>query len=182
VQRCTGCGGDFTLHAGYALDASVRPPPADPRAERIKVRSAGAVTYSMGIVEAYGVSEGMTDPITGLIPIDQSGVAYPDIFTIAVWRKIAVVELVVALLIPLPITLLTLWGSLHAPGLLIVFAFFALILGLMLYRAVSVKANFVRVAGRYRTITVRFDRPLRRRRRFHAELLRRAGVAPSMIP
>jgi hypothetical protein len=181
-QICAGCGKPYALHAGAALDPNVVPPPPDPTAERVKVRSAAVVTYRLGVVDVLGVSEGMADPVTGLIPIDEAGVAYTDIFTVTVWRKIDIVELVVASLIPLPLTLLFLWGAFSAPGFLVGALLFGAIGGWMLYRALGARANHVRVVGRYRTIKVRFDRPIRRRQRFHAELLRRAGIAPSAIP
>jgi hypothetical protein len=182
AQRCPKCQGLFTLRAGCLVDAEARPPAFDPKAKRIKVRSAGGFTYRIGAVEAQGVVEGMADPVTGAIPMDQAGVAFGDIFTVAVWRKIDVVRLIIAALIPVPLTLLCLYGVLRgAWGLLILAAPFGLLAGLMIYGAAGARACYARVAGRYRTITVRFDQPGRRRRRFHDELLRRAGIAPSPI-
>ncbi|HEY8038694.1 MAG TPA: hypothetical protein VIF15_02835, partial [Polyangiaceae bacterium] len=108
---------------------------------------------------------------------------YPDVITIAVWRKVDVVRLVVALVIPLPVTILLVVGAVTAwLGLLVPAAFFAAIVAYMLYRALGLRAHHLRVAGVWRTITIRFDSPMWRRRRFHDELLRRAGIAPSAIP
>ena len=183
VQRCSRCGGAFTLRAGALLDPAVRPPPVDPRAPRLKSRSAGALAYRIAAVEAQGVVEGMCDPVTGAIPLDTEGVAWGDIFTVAVWRKPDIKQLVLAILFPIPITLLCLWGVIAStPWLLLGAVPFGLVAALMLYHALGAQTHRARVAGRFRTITVRFDRPLRRRRRFHDELLRRAGIAPGAIP
>ncbi|MBI5478958.1 MAG: hypothetical protein HY906_08890 [Deltaproteobacteria bacterium] len=183
VQRCSSCGGAFTLRAGALLDPTVRPPPVDPRAPRLKSRSASAFTYRIAAVEAHGVVEGMADPVTGAIPLEQTGVAWGDVFTVAVWRRLDIAQLVLALLFPVPVTLLSLWGVVTAtPWWLLSALPFGLLAGIMLYRAFGVQVNRARVAGRHRTVTVRFDRPLWRRRRFHDELLRRAGIAAGPIP
>jgi hypothetical protein len=52
----------------------------------------------------------------------------------------------------------------------------------MLYLSLGLKAHMVRVVGSTSILTIRFDSPLWRRRRFHDELLRRAGISPSPIP
>jgi len=67
-------------------------------------------------------------------------------------------------------------------GMLVPLVFFGAITVLMLVRAIGTQRNYVRVAGVWRTITIRFDAPWWRRKRFHDELLRRAGIAPSAIP
>jgi hypothetical protein len=79
----------------------VVPPPIDATLPRIEVKSAGIVLMKRGVVAAEGVIGGSLDPIAGLVPMDSSGIRFPDIATVAVWRKIDVVRLVVALLIPL---------------------------------------------------------------------------------
>jgi hypothetical protein len=183
-QRCAACGGAFALYPGYASDPSVVPPPPDQRRPRVEVKAAGVFQYRLGVVEHIGVSEGATDPITGLIPVEQSGVMYPDIVSIAVWRKPDWMELVIALLVPVPITLSLLAVAIlnESIGAAIPAALFALLSALMIRRAMSTQRHFVRVVGRYRVITVRFDRPGWRRRRFHDELLARAGLPPAPIP
>jgi hypothetical protein len=140
------------------------------------------VNYRLGIVDAKGVAEGQTDPVIGMIPIDQSGVAYHDILSIAVWRKPDIVKLVVALLVPLPIASLCFWAALDEARCLYIGLPFALLGAWMIYSALRIQKSFVRVAGRNRTINLRFDTPLRKRRRFHDELLRRAGLPPAVIP
>jgi hypothetical protein len=52
----------------------------------------------------------------------------------------------------------------------------------MIYRAFKIKVHMARIVGSARTIEVRFDSPLWRRKKFHDEMLRRAGIAPCAIP
>lgn len=59
---------------------------------------------------------------------------------------------------------------------------FTLLAAFMIHRAVVRQKNFARICGRYGHVTIRFDRPGWRRRRFHGELLRRAGLRDSPIP
>lgn len=182
AQVCAGCGKTFALYAGHALEPSVLPPPLDARAPRIKVKSAGLFLMSAGVVAPEGVSTGLLDPITGMIPLDTNGMSYVHIATIAVWRRVAVIEVLVASLFPTPIALLCLWGAFSAPGLLVLALPFVFLASMLFYRAIGRRANFVRVVGAGRAIEIRFDRPFWRRQAFHDELLRRAGIAPSPIP
>lgn len=86
VQSCSKCRRTFMLHAGARVNGSVVPPPVDPTLRRIKTRSAGMVLLKSNIVAPEGVLHGTLDPVTGMIPLDQSGVLFSDIYTIAVWR------------------------------------------------------------------------------------------------
>ena len=54
--------------------------------------------------------------------------------------------------------------------------------GWMFYRAIMIKAHMTRIVGGARTIEIRFDAPIWRRKKFHDELLRRAGISPAPIP
>lgn len=146
------------------------------------MKAAGLVSYRLGIVEAEGVAAGDTDPVLGMIPMDKSGVAHGDILTISVWRKIDVLALVVALLVPVPLALLGLAATLESVAGLFLLVPFGTLGAWMLYRALGIRRNFVRVVGRYRAIEIRFDKPSWRRRKFHDELLRRAGLPPAEIP
>jgi len=146
------------------------------------VKYANLFTHKFGAVEPLGVSEGTNDPIVAMIPIEQSGVGYPDIFTITVWRKIAWGQLILTGVVLVPLTLLLLSASIQAVGFLFVALPFALLTAFGLYGAVGIGANYIRVMGRYRAIEIRFDKPLWRRRRFHDELLHRAGIGSAPIP
>lgn len=182
AQRCTQCNGQFALHAGTLLDQAVSPPTLDHRLPRIKVKSAGLLTYRMGLLEPQGVVEGTLDPVTGAIPMDSVGVLYADIFTVAIWRKVDVGRIVLAVLVPLLLAAMFATGLASSPWFALPTLFFLAIFGVMFYASVFVKKNFVRVAGRNRLFTIRFDRPIWKRRSFHDELLRRAGIPPQQIP
>jgi hypothetical protein len=182
VQTCARCGGAFTLHAGAAHDPSIVLPPPNAIVPIVKVRSAGLATHHFGVIEPLGVAEGELDPIIASVALDKSGVAWGDVVSIAVWRKPDWVELAVAIVLAAPFSLGLLAGSFALPGLLVVSLPLTLLTGWMIYRALKIQKNYARIVGRYRTITIRFDRPGRRRRLFHGELLRRAGLPDAPIP
>lgn len=183
AQTCQTCRKAFALYPGAATDGRVVPPPPHPALEIIKVRSAGGFTYRFGVVEPLGVAEGTLDPVIAVGELDRNGIAWPDIVSIAVWRKLDIVEIVIAILIPLPLALLG-WGltiGVGAGALFLALPFTALT-AFMVYRAAFRKKHFVRVVGRWGPITIRFDRPGWKTKRFHAELLRRAGLPDAPIP
>lgn len=183
AQTCGTCRGTFALYAGAATDPTVAPPPPHPGLEIIQVRSAGAATYSFGAVEPFGVAEGMLDPVIAVGEVSRNGIAWPEIVSIAVWRKLDVFELVIALFVPLPLGVLGWVWTVGAgvAGLVVALPFTALA-AFMIHRAVVRKKHFVRVVGRWGAIRIRFDRPGWKRKRFHAELLRRAGLRDAPIP
>ena len=183
AQTCSSCQGVFALYPGAASDASVVPPPPNPSLEIIQVRSAGAATYSFGAVEPFGVAEGMLDPVIAVGEVSRNGIAWPEIASIAVWRKLDVVELVIAILVPVPLALLG-WVLTVSAGIGALFLAvpFTALAAFMIYRAVGRKKHFVRVVGRWGAIQIRFDRPGWKRERFHSELLRRAGLPHAPIP
>ena len=183
LMTCAGCGLRFALHAGARADTRVVPVPFDPRAERVKAVSNGIVLRKMALVAPEGVSEGTLDPVTGYIPIDQNGVYFGDIFTIAVWRKVDVLKLVATAILPLPLALIFVsLGITQSPVFLAFGVPLALGTAWMVYRAFKIKVHMARVVGSARTIEVRFDAPIWRKKKFHDEMLRRAGIAPSPIP
>jgi hypothetical protein len=183
-QRCGACNKPFALHAGRLSDSHVLPPPFDPNAKSIRVKSAGLVLLKMGEVTAHGVAEGTLDPVTGMLPMEQAGVLFGDIKSIAVWRKVDVVRVIAALIAPAPIALALLAGAVAgAPWpVLVIGLVFAAITAALLRRAIVVGANMMRVAGAYRTIVVRFDTMWNDPKRFHDEVLRRAGIPESPLP
>ena len=174
---CPACGGINLLLLGRASDGRIQPQ-ATLRDPPIRVKSAGMVLMKQGEVGPYGVSEGTLDPVTGMIPLDQSGVGWNDIRSIAVWRKVDVIGVVAATILPLPAALFCIWIGIAIPSAIpaAIGLPFLLIALYMYYRAIVIRAHWVRVVGLYRTITIRFDRPGRRRNAFYGELLRRAGI------
>lgn len=109
--------------------------------------------------------------------------ASPIVSSIAVWRQLDVFELVIALLVPIPLALLGWVLTITAGiGALFLAVPFTALGAFMIYRAVVRQKHFVRVVGRWGGIRIRFDRPGWKRERFHAELLRRAGLPQAPIP
>ena len=66
----------------------MKPPPTNPTAGSIKMRTSGFVTMQSSIVSPEGLLQGTLDPITGFIPMEQAGVPYWDIVSITVWRTL----------------------------------------------------------------------------------------------
>jgi hypothetical protein len=141
------------------------------------------------VLEAYGVAEGELDPVIAASEMNKSGVAYPEIVSLTFWRKPDWVVAILAGLTLVPIGLIcvaiSIVGIVAGEGGRVVLvplfglAFLALGGG-AIHRGLVVKKHFVRVAGLYRTIDVRFDRGARDA--FRLELLRRAGLPPVDMP
>ena len=181
-QICGACGLAFVLRAGSRVDPTIQPPAYNPHLPSIKMRSAGYVVMQSSIVAPEGVLQGSLDPITGRIPVDQSGVPFGDIVSIAVWRKLDVVRLVLLTLFLLPITLGLLALSITVPAALLAAVPIGLLTGVSYYHVIAVRRNYARVTGGARVVQLQFDTPMRRRRAFHSELMRRAGLPESVIP
>lgn len=183
VQRCDKCRLRFVLQAGPFLDRAVVPPPPDPQASLITVRSGGFIDRYGG-VDADGVLEGALDPVLAKVRMTTKKIAFRGVYTVAVWRRIPWAEVLAILLVPVPFTFVVArlaWKYPHYNAFWPAVALAGLTLA-ALGAVFLVRANFVRVVGAKETFVIRFDRPLRRRKRFHAELLRRCGLAPTPIP
>jgi hypothetical protein len=185
-QVCQGCRGRFTLSPGPALDASVVAPPPHPSAYPIHLKWSIVVTYRFARLEQGGITSGTLDPVVAVAPIDQVGIAFPDVMSIAVWRKLGWVDCVIGALVPLPIALFSLWGAIlcipKALGGAAIFGAIAVAFGLLAFflfrRGAVTGKRQARITGRYAAITVPFsDNPA-----FHAELFRRCGLAAPPIP
>lgn len=182
VQSCSRCHGTFTLRSGARLDKSVVVPPIDPGLSRIQTRSAGLVLRKANILTPEGVLHGTLDPVTGMIPIDQSGILFSDVFTIAVWRSVDVPRLVLGMITIVPLALFLLFLSLQSAFVLVVAIPMTMLSAYLIHRTTVTRKNFARIAGATRTLVVQFDAPPWRRRAFHDELLRRSGISHGPIP
>jgi len=186
VQSCGRCGRSFTLSAGPALDGSIAPPPFHPAAFRISLRWSIVVTYRFATLEPQGITYGTLDPVVGMAPVDQSQIAYPDVVSIAVWRKLALTKCFAGALVPLPIALFAAYGAIlavaKAPGVAAVLGLIALAFGLLaawlLHQGIAVGRRQARIVGRWTSFTVPFENSPS----FYAELFRRCGLAPPPIP
>ncbi len=182
VQTCA-CGLRFSLRAGAFLDRSIEPPPLDPKAEVVVVKGTGMVRR-YGRLDPDAVVEGALDPVLARLPMTAAKIAYRAIYTVAVWRQIAWRSLVAVLLVPVPFTwlLASAWRNQPDPALLALTLAMALLTLGSLASVLLLRTHYVRVVSARETLIIRFDRPLRRRRRFHDELLRRAGISPGPLP
>jgi hypothetical protein len=168
------------------MDRAVVPPAYDPSRRTIIVKWPGVVLMQRADLEAEGVKAGDLDPIIGLAVLSATGVRYPEILSLTTWKRMDWVRLVVAIIVPTPIFVAFLALAIKAPAAFPVFlaisAFFGACAAWLVYTGAIVQKNMVRVAGTTRTITIRFDRPIWRRRRFHDELFYRAGISAGPLP
>src|SRR5262245_4986082 len=102
-QACARCGLSFVALPGHASDPSIVPSHPQSNQFQVQVKAQRLVLPHYGVLEPMGVAAGKLDPIVAMVPLDQSGVMYPHIVSLALWRKIDWTELVVALLIPIPL-------------------------------------------------------------------------------
>lgn len=186
IQSCVGCRRKYTLSPGPALDGSIVPAPVHPAAMRIALRWSIVVTYRFATLEPPGIHSGTLDPVVGIAPVDQTSIAYGDVVSIAIWRKVAVVDCIVATLVPVPIALFCLWVAIlagtKAIGVAVVFAAIGVAMGLLaawLYRRGLVMGRRqARIVGRWASTTVPFETSPA----FHEELFRRCGIARPPLP
>jgi hypothetical protein len=161
-------------------------PPPHPSAFPIDLKWSIVVTYRFARLEHGGITSGTLDPVVGMAAIDQVGIAFPDVVSIAVWRRLGWVDCIIGTLVPLPITLLCLWATILAvprsPGGAAVFGVLAIVFGLFAFflfrRGAVVGHRQARIVGRYGTVTVPFSNSAA----FHHELFRRCGLLPPAVP
>jgi len=189
AQACSSCRRRFTLSAGPALDGALALP-NHPGAPKIMVRWSAVVTYQFATLDAGGVTSGTLDPVVAMAPLSQSGIAYPDIVSIAVWRSIGWLDIIAAVLLPLPFALFCAFLAIAlatAPrgggGMgAIVAAAFAVVFGLatwfLLRRGAIIGRRQIRIVGRASSFTI----PFKTSPAFHGELLRRCGLPALPVP
>jgi hypothetical protein len=185
-QVCGACRHKFTLSPGPALDGSIVAPPPHPSAFPIDLKWSIVVTYRFARLEQGGVTSGTLDPVVGMAAIDQVGIAFPDVVSIAVWRKLGWVDCVIGALVPAPIALLCAWGAMasvtKAPGVAGTLIVLAIVFGLvavhLFRRGALTGKRQLRIVGRYGSITVPFSNSPA----FHHEVFRRCGLLPPPIP
>lgn len=143
------------------------------------------MTYRFANLDPQGVTSGTLDPVVAMAPIDQVSIAYPDVVSIASWKNVAWTETITGFLVPLPISLLCLWGAAlayRAPGAAGVFAVIGLAFGAlaayMIRRGLVIGRRHVRIVGRYGEVSVQHDKSPA----FYLELFRRCGLVVPPIP
>jgi hypothetical protein len=183
---CERCARRFTLTVGPALDGRIAVPPPHPATARITIRWSIVVTYQFATLDPIGVMSGTLDPVIAVAPMDQSGIAFTDVLSIAVWRQVAWSQLFGGLVFPLPFGLLAAWGAILGarkdPGSAAIIGVIALALlslfAFFLRRAFVVGRRNVRIVGRHRSFTI----PVQTNRWFYDELFRRCGLLAPEVP
>ncbi len=186
-QACARCTKRFVLSAGPVLDpnAAARVPPPHPGAGSIHLKWGELVLYKFANLDPVGITSGTLDPAIGMVPIDQTAVAFRDVVSIAAWRTIAWTKGIVGILVPAPIALLFFWGAIAArssPIGALILALFGLLFSAL--AAYMIRGGFVignrhaRVVGRYGAVTLRFEQD----KRMWPELHRRSGLVAPPIP
>jgi hypothetical protein len=185
-QACSACRKRFTLTAGPALDPSLAVPP--PVAPVFYTQWSAVVTYKFARLEPMGVTSGTLDPVVAMAPMDQAGMAYSDVASIAVWRRIAWAEPIIAVLVPAPIALFMLFLAVsvamnHAFGGAAVMSIIGLAFGalaaFMIRRGVVLGRRNLRVTSRWnQSMTIPFERVPA----FCDQLFARCGLPPPPLP
>ena len=154
---------------------------------QIKLKWASLATYEFAHLDPAGVSGGTLDPLIAVAAISQNGVGYPDVLFITVWRKLAIVNGIIGLLVPLPMALGFLAAAVgnlmaSAVGFGAVMFVFALLFGLAAFtlvrRGFIIGKRLVRVVGRYGVVEAQFQTSPA----FYTELFRRCGLVAPPLP
>lgn len=180
------CGRRFVLRYGALMDASITPPPIDAQAKELKLKAPGLVVVGQAVLKPDAIGFGSLDPILGRFPMDEKGVRFAHLYSVAVWRELNVAQAVMFFIVSLPVGLLSLFGIVAAkgePGGFICGVPFVLLAAFHGYRVFSAKATRLRIVGfKDRTLDVTFIGGLGKRRKFVDELFRRCGLAPVELP
>jgi hypothetical protein len=178
VQTCVHCKKPFLLVAGAALDASIVPK-VEAGAKTIKLKYADIALRHAAFVDDKGISHSELDPVTGHIPMGTRTIAFGDVVTLGVQRRVAwgtLVALVLLYFVPVVAPLFAF--SIEVPLLLtLALPAFALFL-LGVRKATVIGVQRMRVTGRRPedTLVFRIDTPMWRRKKFLAAVTDRTGV------
>jgi hypothetical protein len=187
VQSCPACRRSFTLSAGPALDPSVVPPPVHQAGYGLRLKWSILVTYRFASLEAGGIMYGTFDPVVGIAPIEQTGIAYSDVVSIGITRKPAWAEVIAGILVPAPIAFFAGWAAIAIVMHKVEVAaaiFAAIALGFGVLAAWMIRRGFVigrrsaRIVGRWASFTVPFEKSPA----FYPELFRRCGLEAPPMP
>jgi hypothetical protein len=179
VQSCVHCKKPFVLVAGARSDKSVVPNVA-PGAKTLKMKYADIALRHAAIVDDKGIGHAELDPVTGHIPMGTRTIAFGDVVTLGVYRRVAWGTLIASVLLYLlPVVLPLFYFSFAEAPLLLTLAVPALALWVLAVRkAAVIGVQRMRVVGaRPEDVLVfRFDTPMWRRKKFLAAVVERTGV------
>lgn len=173
-QKCGGCGRSFFLFAGPRVEASRSPKLGDGRTYTSK--SAGIFMRYQAEVQPRGFAHGPLDPITGYVPLDTTNIPFDEVGTIATWKRLDWVPLILTTIFMVPVSLLLIAGTLKEPAFAILGLLWWSLTGFLLWRAILVGACFMRVCSAKTTLRFRYDSPFWRRRTFFEQALLRSGI------
>jgi hypothetical protein len=175
MQVCVHCKKPFLLVAGPRLDASRVPKTTDHKAVKVTY-SDGVMRYS-ATVENAGISVSELDPVTGRISMNKRTVAWADIATVGLYRRVDWVFLVaLVVLFGVPIVIPSLIGSFSLPWLFLFSLPCAALFALGLKKSIGVGVQRMRVTPvSGPPMLFRFDSPMRKRKKFLAGVVERCG-------
>ncbi|MFT3709155.1 MAG: hypothetical protein QM817_16045 [Archangium sp.] len=179
MQACAGCGLQFVLRAGALSDGAVTPRPATDTKE-LKLKAPGLVVVSQAVLKADAIGFGALDPILGRFPMDEKGLRFEHIYSVALWRQINIADLVTFILFSVPVgigCLIAAIASQGHPAALICCLPFVLIAGYHGYRVFKAQATRIRIIGfKDRTLDVEFIGRMKKRAEFIDAFFERSGL------
>ncbi|MBL8909790.1 MAG: hypothetical protein JNM17_03705 [Archangium sp.] len=183
-QTCA-CGLELVFRHGALSDGSVRVSP-QPGAKELKLRAPGLVVVSQAVLRHDAIGYGALDPVIGRFPIDEKGVRFEHLYTVAVWRQLNIASLVTFILISVPLGLGSLLGMVFSkgePASFICGLPFLLLAAFHGYRVLGARATRMRVIGfKDRTLNIEFTGSLGKRREFVGEFFSRSGLGSVELP
>lgn len=186
LQTCPQCSRSFVLRYGALMDSSVVLPPVDPQAKELSLKAPGLVLVSQAVLKPDAIGFGALDPIVGRFPIDEKGVRYAHLYSVAVWREFSIPQSILFFVVSLPLGLAMLAAMIASKGEVgailcsLPFLLLSIFHG---YRVFGAKSTRLRVIGfKDRNLDITFIGGLGKRRKFVDELFRRSGLQPVELP
>ena len=170
-QSCPGCKKRITLALGKASEPKLALPEAG---AQLVAKSAGLMHREKHVVGPQGISSGQLDVAIGLVQTNERGIGYDHIHSLATWKSVDWALFGLTTLVPVPISALFL--AIAFPEGLLGAIPFALISAFGYWRSISVGKRRMRVVGENVILSLRYDQPWWRHRKFRLEAFRRAGI------
>lgn len=185
VQSCPSCQTRFLLVAGPLMDKGCEVPEPGPATKELRLKAPGLFVVMVALLRPEAIGYGALDPVLGRFPMDEKGLRFGHIYSLAAWRAVNVPQAVMFFVLSLPLALLSLlplFATGAAPALLLALPFCALA-AFHAWRVFKVKSTRTRIVGvKGRVLDMTFAGTLGARQRFHDELLRRCGLSPTQLP
>lgn len=183
-QRCT-CGLELVFRHGALSDSSVKVSP-QPGAKELKLKAPGLIVVSQAVLRPDAIGFGALDPVLGRFPIDEKGVRFEHLYSVALWRQLNIADMVTFLLISLPVGLGSLAGMIFSKGEPVSFICGLPFLLLSIFhgnRVFGARATRMRIVGfKDRTLNVEFIGRAGKRAEFVSEFFARSGLGSVELP